>query len=93
MEAIGFLDPVRSAPAASRDTRRIGSAVSRGADQVDSNFSATLLAMAGHDLRQPLQLITSARDVLAQTLGSGHFGAGQSVLPRAGYCSRINRRF
>src|SRR6267154_3811977 len=26
----------------------------------DSNFSATLLAMAGHDLRQPLQVITSA---------------------------------
>jgi len=32
------------------------------------NFSATLLAMAGHDLRQPLQVITSAHDVLAQTL-------------------------
>ena len=40
----------------------------READQAD--FSATLLAMAGHDLRQPLQLITSAHDVLAQTLAS-----------------------
>jgi len=35
-----------------------------------ADFSATLLAMAGHDLRQPLRLITSAHDVLAQTLDS-----------------------
>jgi signal transduction histidine kinase len=69
METIGFLDPVRSAPAA-WDTRRIGSTLSREADQAASDFSATLLAMAGHDLRQPLQLITSAHDVLAQTLAS-----------------------
>jgi two-component system phosphate regulon sensor histidine kinase PhoR len=48
----------------------IGSGVSRAADQAASNFSATLLAMAGHDLRQPLQVITSAHDVLAQTLDS-----------------------
>jgi two-component system phosphate regulon sensor histidine kinase PhoR len=34
------------------------------------NFSATLLAMAGHDLRQPLQVITSAHDVLARIIGS-----------------------
>lgn len=34
------------------------------------DFSATLLAMAGHDLRQPLQLIMSAHDVLATMLGS-----------------------
>src|ERR1700681_210478 len=49
---------------------RIGIGVSREADQAASDFSATLLAMAGHDLRQPLQLITSAHDVLAQTLDS-----------------------
>jgi signal transduction histidine kinase len=49
---------------------RIGRAVNRDADQADSDFSATLLAMAGHDLRQPLQVITSAHDVLAQTLDS-----------------------
>jgi signal transduction histidine kinase len=49
---------------------RIGSAVRREADRADTDFSATLLAMAGHDLRQPLQLITSAHDVLAQTLDS-----------------------
>jgi two-component system phosphate regulon sensor histidine kinase PhoR len=37
---------------------------------VDNDFCATLLAMAGHDLRQPLQIITSAHDVLAQILHS-----------------------
>ena len=39
-----------------------------GFAQADSVFSATLLAMAGHDLRQPLQVITSAHDVLRQIL-------------------------
>src|ERR1700730_5462486 len=48
----------------------IGGAMSRAARQPASDFSATLLAMAGHDLRQPLQVITSAHDVLAQTLAS-----------------------
>ena len=48
----------------------ICSGVSREADQAASDFSATLLAMAGHDLRQPLQVITSAHDVLARTLDS-----------------------
>src|SRR5260370_1896367 len=70
METIGFLDPVPSALPASWDTRRIGGAVHRDLDQVDSDFSATLLAMAGHDLRQTLQVINSAHDVLAQTLDS-----------------------
>jgi signal transduction histidine kinase len=32
------------------------------------DFSATLLAMAGHDLRQPLQLIVFAHDKLARSL-------------------------
>jgi signal transduction histidine kinase len=49
---------------------RIGSGVNRDAGQAGSDFLATLLAMAGHDLRQPLQVITSAHDVLAQTLDS-----------------------
>src|SRR2546423_13014299 len=57
-------------PPAHWDTRRLGGALSRDAGQADRDFSATLLAMAGHDLRQPLQLITSAHDVLALTLGS-----------------------
>ena len=41
-----------------------------GNAHADSDFSATLLAMAGHDLRQPLQVITSAHDVLARSLAS-----------------------
>src|SRR6202162_1816377 len=39
-----------------------------GFEGVGNDFCATLLAMAGHDLRQPLQVITSAHDVLAQIL-------------------------
>jgi len=38
--------------------------------EADRDFCGTLLAMAGHDLRQPLQVITSAHDVLAQILHS-----------------------
>lgn len=38
----------------------------RGAPQ--SNVYAAVLAMAGHDLRQPLQIITNAHDILARTL-------------------------
>src|SRR5258708_1192150 len=58
----------RNAPAAGWDKGQVGSLVSREGDQADRDFSGTLLAMAGHDLRQPLQLITSAHDVLAVTL-------------------------
>ena len=57
-------------PPRQRRLGRIDSAVSREADRAETDFSATLLAMAGHDLRQPLQLITSAHDVLALTLDS-----------------------
>ncbi len=67
METIGFLDAFPSALPAGCGTRCFGNAVNRDADQADSDFSATLLAMAGHDLRQPLQVITSAHDVLART--------------------------
>ena len=49
---------------------RIEDAASHDADPAVGDFSATLLAMAGHDLRQPLQIITSAHDVLALTLDS-----------------------
>jgi two-component system phosphate regulon sensor histidine kinase PhoR len=70
MGTIASLDPVRSAPAANWGMWPIGSGLNRGASRVDSDFSATLLAMAGHDLRQPLQVITGAHDVLAQTLAS-----------------------
>jgi signal transduction histidine kinase len=59
---------IRAVLPARWDMRHVGSAASGDAERADSDFSATLLAMAGHDLRQPLQVITSAHDVLAQTL-------------------------
>jgi hypothetical protein len=44
----------------------VGPSVSTGSREWD--FSATLLAMAGHDLRQPLRLITSSHDLLTVIL-------------------------
>ena len=67
MEIIGFPGSVRAARRTSWGTRCFGDAVNRDADQAKSDLSSTLLAMAGHDLRQPLQVITSAHDVLART--------------------------
>jgi two-component system phosphate regulon sensor histidine kinase PhoR len=66
MARIVFPDAVPSAEPAVRSVPSIGG----DADQSGSNFSATLLAMAGHDLRQPLQVITSAHDVLVRNLYS-----------------------
>jgi len=63
MESVGFLNPIRS-------PLQGGRASPHDADLDDIEFLATLLAMAGHDLRQPLQLITSAHDVLARSLRS-----------------------
>ena len=54
--------------------------VRRDAGPAGCDFSATLLAMAGHDLRQPLQVITSAHDVLAQMV---HGDAQREELARA----------
>lgn len=67
METIDLVSPAPRAPFAGCGTRRIGVAAPATAE---SDFSAALLAMAGHDLRQPLQVITSAHDVLAQVLDS-----------------------
>src|SRR5580700_6576931 len=67
MQSIEFLR--RTALHHSHCTRPVVDALSRGADDTfESGFLATLLAMAGHDLRQPLQLITSAHDVLTTVL-------------------------
>ena len=70
MEPIGFRSASPSAPSAGWGIPGIDIAMSRDPDTVGSDFPATLLAMAGHDLRQPLQLITSAHDVLARILYS-----------------------
>jgi two-component system, OmpR family, phosphate regulon sensor histidine kinase PhoR len=52
------------------DTRAVAHDTRSGIKAGGGEFPATLLAMAGHDLRQPLQLITSAHDVLGQILHS-----------------------
>jgi two-component system, OmpR family, phosphate regulon sensor histidine kinase PhoR len=50
-----------------------------GSGDADRDFCATLLAMASHDLRQPLQVIVGAHDVLARIL---HGSAAQAQLAR-----------
>src|SRR5260370_8457337 len=66
MGAIEF--PFPSSQSAGYRVRDAGHRASRVSDPAGSGFLATLLAMAGHDLRQPLQVIRSAHDVLAKLL-------------------------
>ena len=68
MELADFCSPLPFALRSGWLGRDVGIAVSQRADLMQTNFPATLLAMAGHDLRQPLQVITSAHDVLARIL-------------------------
>ncbi len=70
METISLSTPLRSALHAGWFGPEVGIAMSQNADLGKTNFLATLLAMAGHDLRQPLQTITSAHDVLGQIVHS-----------------------
>jgi signal transduction histidine kinase len=51
----------------------------------DNDFCTTLLAMAGHDLRQPLQVIVGAHDVLCQI---PHGAAAGTQLARAEHATR-----
>ena len=68
METLGLSRCRPSAPSGGWASRDVHIPKCRDAELVQESFSATLLAMAGHDLRQPLQLITSAHDILALTL-------------------------
>jgi two-component system phosphate regulon sensor histidine kinase PhoR len=43
-------------------------AATGSSEVADADFCATLLAMAGHDLRQPLQVISAANEILARSL-------------------------
>jgi signal transduction histidine kinase len=67
MQRIGHVASVRSALSVTSGARRIGCGAGRSSDP-DGDFAAILLAMAGHDLRQPLQVITNAHDILARIL-------------------------
>src|SRR4051812_7582975 len=71
--SVGF-SPSASCIDASADSE----AASRGGGQSQTrdllrtvDFYATVLAMASHDLRQPLQAIVSAHDLLARRLTAG----------------------
>jgi signal transduction histidine kinase len=67
---IGLPSPLPSVLRAGWADRDVGIAIGQDAGLANRNFLATLLAMAGHDLRQPLQVITSAHDVLARIVHS-----------------------
>ena len=70
METIGLSSSLRSAFSVGWTGQEAGIALGQDTNLAGSNFLATLLAMAGHDLRQPLQVITSAQNVLARMLHS-----------------------
>ena len=53
---------------ASGGHRAVTASSTRPASTLDAEFLATLVAIAGHDLRQPLQCIKSAHNVLAALL-------------------------
>src|SRR3981189_2489241 len=71
METIGLSSPLPSVLCAGWAGRDFGRPMSQDAAPDKISFLATLLAIAGHDLRQPLQMITNAHDVLARTVHGG----------------------
>ena len=83
-ETTGCPHPLPSVVLAGRSSQAVGMAMGQRPGLVHSKFSATLLAMAGHDLRQPLQVITSAHDVLARLV---HSGEQREELARAEYAT------
>jgi signal transduction histidine kinase len=58
---------------------RTGSKAPERPAGISDDFHATLLTMVSHDLRQPLQVIVGAHDILAERLG----GPDRAVLARA----------
>jgi len=70
METIALSSPLPSALHAAWPGPEVGIAMSQSANPGKADFYATLLAMAGHDLRQPLQMITSAHDILGSIVHS-----------------------
>ena len=68
MTSIGCIGSARSKLSAGWGADRVGDIAGGGGKLGNGDFAAILLAMAGHDLRQPLQIITSAQDVLSGML-------------------------
>jgi len=85
METIGLSSPLPSVLHAGRAAPEVGIAMSKNAHPGKADFLATLLAMAGHDLRQPLQMITSAHDVLGRIV---HNDEQREELAQAGAATR-----
>ena len=71
METIGLSSPFPFAMHAAVAGSEVDMAMGQNDDPGKADFFATLLAMAGHDLRQPLQMITSAHDILGSIVHSG----------------------
>jgi len=85
METIGLSSPLPSVLHAGWAAPEVGIAMSQNAHPANADFLATLLAMAGHDLRQPLQMITSAHDVLRRIV---HNDEQREELAQAGAATR-----
>jgi len=85
METIGLASPLPSVLHAGCAAPEVGIAMSQNAHPAKADFLATLLAMAGHDLRQPLQMITSAHDVLGRIV---HNDEQREELAQAGAATR-----
>jgi signal transduction histidine kinase len=77
-----------------RARRQLGDAAHRNCHEphaVNRDFLATLLAIAGHDLRQPLRVITGAHYVPGRSVqrrAAGRVGAGRCHYDWRACCSR-----
>ena len=68
METISSAAGALAEPHPALTVSAIGFTHRHGARDRDNDLCAALLAIAGHDLRQPLQVIIGAHDILAKTL-------------------------
>src|SRR5438552_8943489 len=70
METISSAAGALAEPHPALTISAIGFTHRHGARDRDNDLCAALLAIASHDLRQPLQVIIGAHDILAKTLNS-----------------------
>src|SRR5436305_7716081 len=71
METISSAAGALAEPHPALTVSAIGFTHRHGARDRDNDLCAALLAIASHDLRQPLQVIIGAHDILAKSLGGG----------------------
>src|SRR6267143_1599683 len=70
METINFVARSRAEHSAALAVATVGFNNRGRVAQSNNDLCAALLAIAGHDLRQPLQVIIGAHDILARMLNS-----------------------